>query len=118
VGPALGAESRMTVRRRPAQSLPLRCASATSLDLVPSSPLAPGHHRTGMIPNHSAAASVLACDPAAGWTAPCCVRRAASDAGVSWLVAALAAGVLVLFVSAAIPLLRENEPVSPGPRAS
>jgi hypothetical protein len=116
-GPVV-AESRMTVRRRPAPSLPLTCASATFLDLVLSSLLVPGHHRAGMIPDHSAAESVLACGRAAGWTAQCCVRRVASGADVSRLAVALAAGVLALFVSAAIPLLRENEPVSPGPRAS
>ncbi len=112
VGPALGAELRQstTVRRSPGwgQSRPLPCASATSPSLAPSCPraLAP---RVGMlIPHRSAAASALACGPEAGSTARRCARRAGSVADASRAVAPAAAA-LVLCVSAAIPLLRENE---------
>ena len=107
--PALGAGSRMTARRPPAPSLPLTCASGTSLSLAPSSPREPGHHhRSGMIPRRSSAASGPSCDRVVGWTALCCVRRAANAADVSSLAEALAAGALVLFVCGVIPLLREK----------
>jgi hypothetical protein len=116
VAPGLvgAAEPRTTARRCPAQSSPLTCASATFLAPGPSCPREPGQHRTGIAPNRSAAASALSCARAAGWTGPCYAERVASGVDVSWMTAvALAAGALVLFVSVAIPLLRENEPVSP-----
>lgn len=109
-GPGPGAGLTMRARRLPAPSLPLTCASGTSLCLAPSSPREPGHHRrSGMIPRRSFAASVPSCDPMAGWTALCCVRRAANAADVSLLAEALAAGARVPCVSGVIPLLRENE---------
>jgi hypothetical protein len=108
-----GAGPRMTVRRCPALSWPLTCASATSPSLAPGSPRVFGLHPIDMSPGRSAAASVLSCVRGAGWTVPCCAQRAAIDADVPRMAAALAAGVLVLFVFVAIPLMRENEPVSP-----
>ena len=111
VAPVVGAEPRMTTARRsPARSLPLRCASGTSLSLDRSSPPEPGHQRrSGTIPRHSSAASALSCGPVAGLTALCCAGTAASDVDASPWAAALVAGALVPFVSEAIPLLREND---------
>jgi hypothetical protein len=112
-GPGGAGPRMMTVRRRPALSWPLTCASATSPSLAPGSPRVFGLHPIDMSPGRSAAASVLSCVRGAGWTVPRCAQRAAIDADVPRMAAALAAGVLVLFVSVAIPLMHENEPVSP-----
>ena len=121
VAPGLvGAGPRTTARRCPAQSSPLTCASATFLAPAPSSPREPAQRRrTGIAPDRSAAANALSCARAADLTGPCYVERAASGVDVSSMAVALAAGALVLFVSVAIPLLREKtSQLAPPPKAS
>jgi hypothetical protein len=112
--PGLGAELLTTARRYPAQSLPLVCASATSLVPNLGSPRGPDQPPAGMTPGHSSAVSAPSCARAAGLTSPCYARRAANGVD-AWTAAAQLAVALALFVCVAIPLLRENEPVSPAP---